>query len=145
MEFAPTPLRQTAQGNFPVSCSRSRPMPETIIFVFFMIWLAIRSEAGFLQSGCSAYPQTQTLRCPRSRRSRIRAVCLAIVHKWVDHLPSHWYSRQSASLSVSAGNSTAPLAGVAITIWPIVGLVCDQSFPSPRWATITWLTSPINP
>ena len=39
IEFTPTPLPQTAQGNAPESRRRSSPGPETMSFVFFMLTL----------------------------------------------------------------------------------------------------------
>ena len=48
IEFKPTPLRQTAQGNAPESGRRSSPGPETMSFVFFMLTLSpLRSIPSF--------------------------------------------------------------------------------------------------
>ena len=48
MEFTPTPLRQTAQGNAPESRRRSSPGPKTMSFVFFMLTLSpLRSIPSF--------------------------------------------------------------------------------------------------
>ena len=48
IEFTPTPLRQTAQGNAPELRRRSSPGPETMSFIFFILTLSpLRSIPSF--------------------------------------------------------------------------------------------------
>jgi len=90
-------------------------------------------EAGFLQGGCSVYPQTQRWRHLRLRRSRTWAVCLPLSPQKGDHPPSHddnfltsvcrWLPQKPTASQVEAARN--PEKG---------GLYSD--LPTPRWTII---------
>ena len=98
MLLLPTPLRQTAHGNPPELCRRSRPVPQIMIFVFPVFTLTLSSIASF---------QVKSLLTQSSSDSAMLIRSSAL--RFSQGTPE-WNSRDKASSTImeSSGLSTEP-------------------------------------